>query len=461
MAGACGSFIPGDGAYGVIESQLALVQAKGNEAYNTAMSAINTLANLTRDGVSESGVYQPGTFFTSIRDTSQEFNKPNTPDSVSNSFSMPADPRDVTGDLDDIARILDDILTDLRALIANVPTFSGVSIDDNFLTLLINEYNLLTSMLDDILTAMPFVAKISSTLDTWLDEDAIGMPTDVEQALRDRAFVTEDRKLSQAESEALNDWLARGFSIPAGALDAKLVEVRQQNNDAKGGLNRDVYIQAAEWERDTRKFALEKAMAYDGTLRESFFKTVDLARSIASEWQQNKIKIELAKVDIYKAEIEAFAATARALGDVGNTTATLIKAKIDEQNGYIELFKAKLQGQLGKLDAAVKVFDADINLYKTEGDMENYRLNTIFKQEDLKLEEEKLETSIELSKDQMELNRLLETTKITVGAFDGIARTASQLAAGWCSALNMSAQVSNQTQIGSSNDCQVTYTYSS
>ena len=463
------ALLNGPDSTAVIQQQLAAVSAKGDAAYNLALSAIGSLTNVFTDGAAgEPAIWSSGGLVIPPQDKTITFVKPiPKPTAPDNDFDAPDNPPNVMGDLDEIADVLDEILNELRALIATMPEFDGVSINDLYLTLVDTWYAKLTNQINDILKACPAINVDDSEgtypaaiLRQWMDEDgSVGMPDNIERALLDRAFVTEDRKATQAQSEAMTDWLARGFSLPGGALESKLLTVAQQAGDQKAALNRDVLIESAKWERETRQWAVAKAIEYEGIQREFFLKVYELARTIAGEWQANHIKVQLAQVEVYKARIEAFAATANALQAMGATTAELIKAKVAEQNGYLEVFKAKLQAELARLDANVKIFDAELGLYKTDSDLENSRVGVQLKLEELDVQRERINADTDIKSMEMEINKLIETAKVTTQAYSNIAQTAGTLAAGWTSALSMQASIRTDLSYNNNSSCTTTYSY--
>jgi hypothetical protein len=268
------------------------------------------------------------------------------------------------------------------------------------------------------------------------------------------------RQAGQAQREAADEWAAKGFSLPGGVLDAKLAAIRQQAGDKEAELNRDTYIEAAKWEQDARKFGIESGMKYQAMLRESFFKQVELAKAIAETWQEQQIKVALALIEVYKARIEAWGQAAEALGKIGSTAAGIIKSKLDEQLALVELYKARLMGESERVGTEIKIVDADTRIYGMKLETEKSKVDVQLKLEDQDLELKRLDTSIELKSKELELQKLSEVTKVSVAALDGIARTASQLAAGALSALHMSASLSTGVGYNNSSGCNTNYNYS-
>ena len=456
----CG-ILSGPAAADLIEGQLATVQMKGDQAYQLALTAIGELRSAFDTGPAAIGMsWNPNPQYSEPVDKTRVFVTPPIPGQTIAPFAPPDDPENVLAGLDDLDDALNDILAELQALIAEMPAFDGVTITDQYLMLFASQYASMAAQLNAVLAACPPVALLYGTLAAWMQDGAVGMPADVEDAIRNRAFAAEDKQAFQAESAVLADWQARGFSLPDGALEARLGQIQGQARDKKAELNRDIKIKADEIERDTRKFAIEKTMTLEQMLTDRFLKLQELARTVAGEWQANHIKIQLAKVEVYKAEVDAFAAAARALADMGQAAATLIEAKLKEQDGYIRIFEAQLKGEETRLMADVKLRDSDVTLFHELVIAEKTELDVLFEQDRLELQRFSIDSNLDMKAQELELQKVLETAKVTVEANSAIARVAAQLAAGWASALSMSASIDNRTSYSNQSECSVSYSYS-
>ncbi|MGB4967662.1 MAG: hypothetical protein WBO35_05675 [Candidatus Saccharimonadales bacterium] len=382
--------------------------------------------------------------------------KPTVP-TVGVTFPLaPDDPTRDAGKTDDALTALVDRLT---ALLDTMPTVAEVAVQDRFLVLLDQQYQSLSGRLSGVLAAGPISGLLPERLSEWLQMGAIGMPPLVAQAIRDRAWDQVTRQAAQAERQISDEWAARGFSLPGGALVARLAIAHREAGDKAAELSRDTMIQEADWERDARKFGIDKGLQYDATLRDTFFKTIAQAQSIAQTWQEQHIKVALALVEVYKARIDAWGQAAQALGQMGNALGTVIKAKLDRLNGRIELYKAQIAGETSRADLLFKQLDAEIRLYTAAIEIEKERVGTQLKLEDQDIRLKELDTSKGLKEQEMALSKLMETAKITTSALDGIARTSSQLAAGALSALHMGASISAGSSISNGSSCSETYTY--
>ena len=103
--------------------------------------------------------------------------------------------------------------------------------------------------------------------------------------------------------------------------------------------------------------------------------------------------------------------------------------------------------------------DAKVRIYGTNIQNELARTGVLLKLEDIDVELKKLDTNIEIAANQLELQELLETAKITVEALNGVARTAATLCSGTLSSLNMSASISTSTDFNNNVSCSENYQY--
>ena len=110
--------------------------------------------------------------------------------------------------------------------------------------------------------------------------------------------------------------------------------------------------------------------------------------------------------------------------------------------------------------ADVKLRDSDVTLFHEEVIAEKDRLDALFEQDRLELQRFSIDSNLDMKAQELELQKVLETAKVTVEANSAIARVAAQLSAGWTSALSMGAQIQNSTDYRNSSDCQTTYSYS-
>lgn len=214
-------------------------------------------------------------------------------------------------------------------------------------------YTLTNNQLTAFVGNCAALASVCPRLTELLAGDSIGIPAAVAQGLRDRAFAAEDRQALQAEQESLSDWLARGFTLPGGALEAKLAQIRQLNRDKKAQINRDLWLEEAKLEIENLRFALQQGIAYEGMLRDSWTKLYGIVQAMASADIETALKVLDAALSLYKTQVDAW-----------SVEFSTIKDQIQAELAKLEVYKAELDGQklIGELN------QQDVDLYKARWD---------------------------------------------------------------------------------------------
>ena len=295
-------------------------------------------------------------------------------------------------------------LSGITALIAELratrPVAPVLPESPDFGSLASHYYTLTNQQLTAFVGQCTALANLCPRLAELLSGTSIGMPAAVAQALRDRAFAAEDRQAVQAKTEALTDWLARGFTLPGGALEAKLATIHTLNRDKKAQLNRDLWIEEAKLEIENLRFALQQGIAYEGLLRESWGKLYNIVQALAQTeievnlkildaaislyktkveaWQaefatiKDQLQIELAKLEVYKAELDG----QKLIGQLNQQDIDLYKTQWEAINAKVSVYKAQidaanslLQAELAKLEWAVKrvqIYTAQVGAYEAE-----------------------------------------------------------------------------------------------
>ena len=225
-------------------------------------------------------------------------------------------------------------------------------------------------------------------LSTFLDaaQDRIGLPMAAEEAMRARAFATEDRLAFQAEQQVQSEWLARGFTLPGGALQAQISEIRQQNRDKKLALQREIYIETAKLKLETLWKAVDVGVNLEFRYHETWLKAQQLAVETALSqlkafestltaaiqifsakvegWRtelslaSELVRVELAKNDYNKGLVDI----ERARVDASQAEAQAYKARVDAARARVEVYDAKVRAYVGKINGLMQVYEG----YKAE-----------------------------------------------------------------------------------------------
>lgn len=217
-----------------------------------------------------------------------------------------------------------------------------------------------------------------------------GLPAAVEAALFDRARGREDMLGLKARQEAFDSFSGRGFSMPPGMLAAQVNAVIEDNQLKASAINRDILTQAATWEIENLRFAVQQGIALEGTLIAMFQqmaqRTFEVARyrvesevalfnarvglfnaqqngyQIAASVYKTRLEGALAELEVFKAEIQA----QQAIGQLNEQTVKVFQAKLEAVRNQVEIYKATMDGVRAQSDVnrnEIEAYKADVSAY--------------------------------------------------------------------------------------------------
>lgn len=208
-----------------------------------------------------------------------------------------------------------------------------------------------------------------------------GLPPTVEDALFSRARERDSAETTRAVQEATDTWAARGFSMPPGMLARQVDVIREQGRLRAGELNRDIMTQAAQWEIENLRFAVQQGMALE-QLTQNLFENLAKRLFEAARFQaEAEISVFNAQVGLFNAQNAAF-----------QTLAGVYRTKLDGALAKLTAYKTAIEGQvaLGQINQQkVEVFKArlaavqsSVDLYKATMQGASVRAETIKNQFD-------------------------------------------------------------------------------
>lgn len=209
-----------------------------------------------------------------------------------------------------------------------------------------------------------------------------GLPAPVEEALFARAHERNSAETTRAVQEATDTWAARGFSMPPGMLAKQIDVAREQGRLRSAELNREIMIEAAKWEIESIRFAVQQGMALEQltqNLHENVAKRLFEVARFRAEAELNvfnaqiglfnaqnsafetlasvyrtKLDAALSKLTAYKTAIDGQVA----LGQINQQRVDVYKAKLDAVQANVEVYKALMQGASVRADTIKNQFDA-------------------------------------------------------------------------------------------------------
>lgn len=177
------------------------------------------------------------------------------------------------------------------------------------------------------------VTQIKSKLQIMIN-GAPGLPAAAASQMRDRAYVAVDVQAERAEQEAIEDFASRGWPAPDGNLAQQLIDVRQNNQNQRNSLGRDIYLKDVDVAIEDYRFAVAQGIALEGSLMQTFVAIQGQQLEASKFAMQITIEVFNAQVALANLELEAYKTDAQVFRD-------LIQAELAK----IELYKAQLEGQ--------------------------------------------------------------------------------------------------------------------
>lgn len=208
-----------------------------------------------------------------------------------------------------------------------------------------------------------------------------GLPAPIEQALFGRARDRQAQEAGRAVQDAVDTYASRGFSMPPGMLAKSVAAAREKEGLEAAQLNRDILVEAAKWEIENLRFAVQQGMALEQLLAnifENMAKRGFEAAKFVAEAQislfnahislfnaqnqafqtlamvfKTKLEAAVAKVQVYKTQIEAEVAK----GQINQQRVEVYKAMMQAVQLGVEVYKAKMQGAQVHADVIKNQFD--------------------------------------------------------------------------------------------------------
>lgn len=224
---------------------------------------------------------------------------------------------------------------------------------------------------------------VKTKLNFWLDNNQTGLSDAIYQAIWQRAREREDGISLQAREESFEEFAARGFSLPPGALVKRNQEIIQGNQNKSSSLSREQAIKQAEMEVDNVRYAMTEASRLEVALIDNHLQTERLGFDIARTTVDLALQLFAAQVNRYNADVSAFRTRA-------------------------EVFKVLLEGEVLKLD----VFRAELEGEKIKGEINTQKIDNYRAQIDAVL------ATFELFKSQLEASRfVIDSNRLLIDKF--------------------------------------------
>lgn len=213
--------------------------------------------------------------------------------------------------------------------------------------------------------------KLAETINLML-EGRYAMPPAVQEAIWGEAVERENATARQRREEAFSDWAGRGFSMPPGMLVEQVNAINDAAMRQANTLSREAYKQAAQWSIENLRVAVSQGIALEGmwsqhwntienraldaaqatlnakkegfNLRVLAFQTAIARIEAVRAKMELLVRIELAKLDQYKAEIEAEVAK----GQLNEQLLRLYLGKLERIKTIADIYNTKMEGVIAR-----------------------------------------------------------------------------------------------------------------
>ena len=247
------------------------------------------------------------------------------------------------------------VFPELPSFDAVAPDTSGISVPEVFINWTEPQYD--SELLDDLRAQV-----------TRMMAGGTGLPAAVEDALFSRARERDSAETRRAVQEVSDTWAARGFSMPPGMLAKQVEVIREQGRLRAAELNRDILAQAATWEIENLRFAVQQGMALEQLTANLHQNMAQRLFEVARFQAESQINVFNARISLFNAQNAAFETLAQvyrtrldaaiskltayktaidgqvALGQINQQRVEVFKAKLDAVQSNVEVYKALMQG---------------------------------------------------------------------------------------------------------------------
>lgn len=160
-----------------------------------------------------------------------------------------------------------------------------------------------------------------------------GLPAEIEEMLWDRLRSRQDAINERSYNEAEKYFSSRGWSIPPGALAARLTEARVEIARAEALLSNEIAIKQAELMLDNKYKSISAGLQLETVLTQ-------LTNSVAQRALEAAKATNDAAQDVYKSKILYYNARL----DAYKTAASVYESRLRGSLATLEVYKAQLEG---------------------------------------------------------------------------------------------------------------------
>lgn len=221
------------------------------------------------------------------------------------------------------------------------------------------------------------VTTLVDTLKPMIQAPA-GLPVAIERALFDRNRSRIEVEANRAVDQAWADSAGRGFDIPQGI---SLDQVRQLRQGAQGSMaeaSRDVLIRQMELALEQQRFAITQGAALEATLIELHNQRQSYLLQAATFARDSALAVLNYRVQVFQMRMTAY-----------QTEASVFRDRIQTELAKVEVYRAQLEGQrlIGEInDQLVRRYTAQIQAVNSMADFYRTQVETVRIQADIQMQ---------------------------------------------------------------------------
>lgn len=231
---------------------------------------------------------------------------------------------------------------------------------------------------------------VSGVWDTVLDRIKSDIQTGgvgVSAAIRDGMYheMLELQKVEHEKRyrEAQARYGARGFHLPTGAMISALATIDAENAREKEGFRRKIHLDQMTLAQQNTQWALDKGVQLEQILRDFFIKSEDRRLEVSKAIAQRGIEIFQSYVTKFNAETDLY-----------RSEATVYESRLRGELAKVEMFKAEMEGRgieaevqknviqayiarIGILETRAKIFGIQNENAKVRAELEKLKIEQI------------------------------------------------------------------------------------
>lgn len=175
--------------------------------------------------------------------------------------------------------------------------------------------------------------KLQAKVVAWMDGQQ-ALPDAIERALFDRSRSRIVVEVASEIEQAYDDFAARGFSQPPGMLAGRVDAIRQGGQNRIAEFNRDVTIKQYDETLANMRLAVQQGIALEGVAVNLHIEEQRLLLQSAQFSRETAIAILNARISIHNARLEGY-----------KTDAQVLRDRIQAELAKVEVFRAQIEGE--------------------------------------------------------------------------------------------------------------------